>query len=74
MEGISRNKDTMYTGRTREYKLVNFPCDEDLTGKLVKVKIVKSRPFWLEGAVIPEEKFHETYTHDAAIHRHKGAI
>lgn len=54
VEGISRNKDTMYTGRTREYKLVNFPCDEDLTGKLVKVKIVKSRPFWLEGAVIPE--------------------
>jgi hypothetical protein len=38
-------------GRTREFKLVNFSCDEDLTGELVKVKIVHPRPFWLEGKV-----------------------
>ena len=54
VEGISRNKETMYTGRTREYKLVNFTCDEDLTGRMVKVKIIKAWPFWLEGAVISE--------------------
>ncbi|ANX00808.1 tRNA (N6-isopentenyl adenosine(37)-C2)-methylthiotransferase MiaB [Thermoclostridium stercorarium] len=54
VEGISRNNDKMYTGRTRNYKLVNFPANEDLTGKLVRVKIVRAWPFWLEGAVIPE--------------------
>jgi len=26
-EGISRQNDAMYTGRTRNYKLVNFTCD-----------------------------------------------
>ncbi|HEY8420723.1 MAG TPA: tRNA (N6-isopentenyl adenosine(37)-C2)-methylthiotransferase MiaB [Thermoclostridium sp.] len=54
VEGISRNNEAMYTGRTRNYKLVNFPANEDLTGKLVQVKIVKAWPFWLEGMVVPE--------------------
>lgn len=48
-EGISRQNDAMYTGRTRKNKLVNFSCDGDPTGKLVRVKIVRARPFWLEG-------------------------
>jgi len=54
VEGISRNNETMYTGRTRNYKLVNFPANKDLTGKLIQVKIVRAWPFWLEGTVIPE--------------------
>jgi len=54
VEGISRNNEEMYTGRTRNYKLVNFPADEDLTGRLIHVKIVRAWPFWLEGKVIPE--------------------
>ena len=51
VEGRSRQSDLMYMGRTREFKLANFSCDEDLTGELVKVKIVHPRPFWLEGKV-----------------------
>lgn len=54
VEGISRNNEQMYTGRTRNYKLVNFPSDKDLTGRLVQIKIVKAWPFWLEGMVVPE--------------------
>ncbi|NLM11388.1 MAG: tRNA (N6-isopentenyl adenosine(37)-C2)-methylthiotransferase MiaB [Clostridiaceae bacterium] len=54
VEGKSRNNDAMYTGRTRNYKLVNFTSSEDVTGKLVQVKIVKAWPFWLEGMVVPE--------------------
>lgn len=54
VEGKSRNNDAIYTGRTRKYKLVNFTCDEDMTGKLVKVKVIKAWPFWLEGVVVPE--------------------
>lgn len=51
VEGKSRQSDAMYTGRTRQYKLVNFPCGRDLSGQLVVVRIVKARPFWLEGRV-----------------------
>lgn len=54
VEGISRNNDAMYTGRTRNFKLVNFNSPVDLTGKLVQVKIIRAWPFWLEGMVIPE--------------------
>jgi len=54
VEGISRYNETMYTGRTRNYKLINFTSPEDLTGKLVQVKIIRAWPFWLEGTVIPE--------------------
>ncbi len=51
VEGKSRQSESMYTGRTREYKLVNFSSDKDLTGQLVKVRITQPRPFWLEGKV-----------------------
>jgi tRNA-2-methylthio-N6-dimethylallyladenosine synthase len=49
VEGKSRQNEAMYTGRTRKYKLVNFTCDRDLTGQMVKVKIIKAWPFWLQG-------------------------
>jgi len=51
VEGISKQNESMYTGRTRKNKLVNFSSDRDLTGQLVKVKIIKPWPFWLEGKV-----------------------
>ena len=51
VEGKSRQSESMYTGRTRKYKLVNFSSDQDLTGQLIKVKIIHPRPFWLEGKV-----------------------
>ncbi|NLN65426.1 MAG: tRNA (N6-isopentenyl adenosine(37)-C2)-methylthiotransferase MiaB [Clostridiaceae bacterium] len=55
VEGKSRHSDAMYTGRTREYKLVNFTCDEDLTGQLARVKIIRAWPFWLEGTAEPHQ-------------------
>ncbi|HEY8500874.1 MAG TPA: tRNA (N6-isopentenyl adenosine(37)-C2)-methylthiotransferase MiaB, partial [Clostridia bacterium] len=51
VEGKSRQNSSMYTGRTRKYKLVNFSSDKDLTGQLVNVEIIKAWPFWLEGRV-----------------------
>ena len=51
VEGKSRQNSEMYTGRTRQHKLVNFSCDSDLTGQLVNVEIIKAWPFWLEGKV-----------------------
>lgn len=50
-EGISKQNESMYTGRTRNFKLVNFSSEQDLTGKLVNVKIIRPWPFWLEGKV-----------------------
>lgn len=50
VEGKSRQKDEMYTGRTRQYKLVNFTSDKDYTGRLIRVKITRAWPFWLEGS------------------------
>ncbi len=51
-EGKSRQSDAMYTGRTRNYKLVNFTCDKDPTGQMVSVRIRRAWPFWLEGESI----------------------
>lgn len=36
-------------GRSEHFKTVLFDCDEDLTGKLVKVRVVKGREWLLEG-------------------------
>ncbi|NLY17835.1 MAG: tRNA (N6-isopentenyl adenosine(37)-C2)-methylthiotransferase MiaB [Clostridiaceae bacterium] len=51
VEGKSKQNESMYTGRTRNYKLVNFSSGQDLTGQLAEVKIIHPRPFWLEGKV-----------------------
>jgi len=49
VEGLSKNSNDMYTGRTRTNKLVNFKSSSDVTGQLVNVKIVRIGSFWLEG-------------------------
>lgn len=51
VEGKSRQNAAMYTGRTRQFKLVNFTSDKDYTGQLIDVKITRAWPFWLEGKV-----------------------
>ncbi len=52
VEGLSKNSTTMYTGRTRSNKIVNFRGSSELPGKLVKVRIDASQTWSLEGTVI----------------------
>jgi len=49
VEGPSKNKSNMQTGRTRTNKLVHFPGSSDLTGKLVKVEITEAKTWNLTG-------------------------
>ncbi len=55
VEGKSKTDENVLSGRTRQNKLVNFTGgSEDLTGKLVKVKIVDPKSFSLNGVLIEE--------------------
>lgn len=55
VEGKSKTDENVLSGRTRQNKLVNFTGgSEDLTGKLVKVKIVDPKSFSLNGILIEE--------------------
>ena len=55
VEGKSKTDENVLSGRTRQNKLVNFTGgSEDLTGKLVKVKIVDPKAFSLNGILIEE--------------------
>lgn len=49
VEGTSKDKE-FFTGRTETFKIVNFKSDKDLTGKLVKLKIIGFNSFALEGS------------------------
>ncbi len=51
-EGLSKNRSDMYTGRTRDNKLVNFSAPEDVTGRNVKVKITQPKTWTLEGIMV----------------------
>lgn len=48
-DGVSKNDDGMYTGRTLGNKLVHFPYDRDLTGEFINVKITGAQPYALIG-------------------------
>ncbi len=52
VEGPSKTNDSILTGRTRQNKLVNFPGDQSLIGKLVKVKIIEPKTFSLNGRLL----------------------
>lgn len=55
VEGKSKTDENVLSGRTRQNKLVNFTGgSEDLTGKLVKVKIVDPKSFSLNGVLVEE--------------------
>lgn len=52
VEDVSKNNDLVLNGRTRCSKLVHFPGDNSLIGKLVKVKIDSAKTFTLEGTLV----------------------
>lgn len=53
VEGRSKNNEEKLSGRTRQNKLVNFEGgNEDLIGKLVRVKITEARTFSLNGVMV----------------------
>ncbi|HCX65030.1 MAG TPA: tRNA (N6-isopentenyl adenosine(37)-C2)-methylthiotransferase MiaB [Eubacteriaceae bacterium] len=49
VEGPSKNKKQVMTGRTESNKTVNFEGDESLTGQIVEVEIVRAKTFSLDG-------------------------
>ena len=49
VEGTSKNDIMTYSGRTDGFKLVNFKTSEDLTGRMVSVRITESNTFSLVG-------------------------
>lgn len=49
VEGVSKNNSETMSGRTRTAKLVNFPGDASLTGKLVPIRITRANSFSLYG-------------------------
>ncbi len=49
VEGTSKNDIMTYSGRTDGFKLVNFKASEDLTGRMVSVRITESSTFSLVG-------------------------
>jgi len=51
VEGKSKNNDKIYTGRTRENKIVNFNGNDQMIGKLVTVKIDTVKTWSLEGTI-----------------------
>ena len=52
VEGFSKNNRETFTGRTESFKLVNFKAGEDVTGKIVDVKITGSKTFSLTGEIV----------------------
>ena len=51
-EGVNKRGISVITGRTRNNKIVHIPCDRDLTGEFVNVKITNARTWYLNGELI----------------------
>ena len=51
-EGVNKRGISVITGRTRNNKIVHIPCDRDLTGEFVNVKITNTRTWYLNGELI----------------------
>ncbi len=54
VEGLSKNKNDMYTGRTESNKIVNFKGNANMIGKIVRVKIEKVQTWSLDGIIVSE--------------------
>lgn len=52
VEGESKNNAQVLTGRTRTNKLVHFVGPKGLTGRLVKVNVVRAHTWTLDGVLI----------------------
>ncbi len=51
VEGRSKTNPQMFTGRTRTNKLVHFPTESDVVGKMIPVLIKEARPWSLQGLI-----------------------
>ena len=52
VDGKSKNNESVYTSRTEGGKIVHFECENDYTGKFIKLKITKTDTFALYGEII----------------------
>ena len=53
IESFENHKgQNVITGRTRNNKIVHIPCDKDLTGEFVNVKITGLKTWYLKGELI----------------------
>lgn len=52
VDDVSKNDDTMLSGRTEEFKLVHFKGDKSLIGSIVDVKIEDAKTFSIQGKII----------------------
>jgi tRNA-2-methylthio-N6-dimethylallyladenosine synthase len=52
IEGISKKRDTELTGRTENFRVVNFEGDKNLIGTMVSLKITGIEPNSLRGEMI----------------------
>lgn len=52
VDGPSKTRKSVLTGRTSSFKLVNFEGDESLIGEIVDVEIVSATTFSLTGRII----------------------
>ena len=53
VESFYEHKGKMInTGKTRNFKTVHIPCDEDLTGKFVNVKITNAKTWYVTGEIV----------------------
>ena len=55
VDGFSKKNDTVYSGYTPQFKLVNFTAKNVKIGDIVKVKIIAAKSFSLDGVMIEEE-------------------
>lgn len=53
VENFENHKgQNVITGRARNNKIVHIPCDEDLTGQFINVKITGAKTWYLKGELI----------------------
>ena len=52
IEGVSKNNPNMLSGRTKTNKVVVFKGNNELIGKIVRVKIVSEHMWYLKGEII----------------------
>ncbi len=55
VEGPSKNKQDVLTGRTRTNKTVNFNGSMELIGQLISVRITQAQSWSLEGEVVADD-------------------
>ncbi|MEK3779700.1 tRNA (N6-isopentenyl adenosine(37)-C2)-methylthiotransferase MiaB [Paenibacillus sp. FSL R5-0810] len=54
VEGISKNNDSVLSGRTRSNKLVHFEGSPDLIGSFVQVKVTDTKTWYIKGDLIAD--------------------